>query len=147
MRRVFLPAVLILLALFAVACNSGEGADAVQELELTASDIKFDKTQVEVVAGRPVRLTLHNEGALEHDFSIMHIRMSEEPVAADAASEDHMMEMEHMDEDPELHTAAMPGLDSLLEFTPAEAGEYEFFCAVPGHKEAGMKGTLIVRER
>jgi uncharacterized cupredoxin-like copper-binding protein len=25
-----------------------------------------------------------------------------------------------------------------------EAGEYEFYCAVPGHKEGGMEGTLTV---
>src|SRR5215217_1894530 len=28
----------------------------------------------------------------------------------------------------------------------APAGEYEFYCNVPGHKEAGMVGTLIVTE-
>jgi uncharacterized cupredoxin-like copper-binding protein len=27
----------------------------------------------------------------------------------------------------------------------AEPGEYEFHCSVPGHKEAGMTGTLIVQ--
>ena len=35
--------------------------------------------------------------------------------------------------------------DSLnVEFTPSTPGEYEFFCTVAGHKEAGMVGTLIV---
>jgi plastocyanin len=26
----------------------------------------------------------------------------------------------------------------------APAGTYEFYCAIPGHKQAGMKGTLVV---
>jgi uncharacterized cupredoxin-like copper-binding protein len=29
-------------------------------------------------------------------------------------------------------------------FTPREAGEYEILRSVPGHADAGMKGTLIV---
>jgi plastocyanin len=27
----------------------------------------------------------------------------------------------------------------------APAGRYEFYCRIPGHKQAGMKGTLVVR--
>jgi uncharacterized cupredoxin-like copper-binding protein len=32
----------------------------------------------------------------------------------------------------------------MIEFTPSQPGEYEFFCSVPGHKEAGMRGTMVV---
>lgn len=136
----------LLLLLLAVGCGSGEEEAGVQEVALTASDIAYDRTQLEVVAGLPVRLTMHNEGVLEHDFSIMDIHMSEAPHSAEGESEEHMMDMDHMAEEPELHAAVMPGMDNTVEFTPLEAGEYEYFCAVPGHKEAGMHGTLIVRE-
>lgn len=145
MKNLVVFLALVLFTALAVACGSGSG-DGVQEVELTASDIEYDKTNFEVVAGRPVRLVLHNEGVLEHDFSIMHIPMHEEPVASSEGSEEHMMEMEHMEEEPELHVAVMAGMDSTVEFTPTEAGDYEFYCTVPGHKEAGMRGTLVVRE-
>jgi uncharacterized cupredoxin-like copper-binding protein len=36
------------------------------------------------------------------------------------------------------------GQTNQLEFTPTAAGTYEFWCTVPGHKEAGMIGKLIV---
>ena len=29
-------------------------------------------------------------------------------------------------------------------FTPAQAGTYVYYCDTPGHKDAGMKGTLTV---
>ncbi|TMW73916.1 plastocyanin/azurin family copper-binding protein [Alteribacter natronophilus] len=38
----------------------------------------------------------------------------------------------------------MPHETSSIIFTPLKTGTYEFFCTIPGHKEAGMRGTLIV---
>ena len=32
--------------------------------------------------------------------------------------------------------------DGSGEFTILPAGEYAFYCTVPGHREAGMEGTL-----
>ncbi len=36
------------------------------------------------------------------------------------------------------------GKPAVALFTPTKPATYTFYCAVPGHKEAGMKGTLIV---
>lgn len=33
-----------------------------------------------------------------------------------------------------------------IEYVPKEVGEFEFYCSVPGHKEAGMVGTIMVEE-
>jgi nitrite reductase (NO-forming) len=33
-----------------------------------------------------------------------------------------------------------------IEYTPDQVGEFEFYCSIPGHREAGMVGTIIVEE-
>jgi uncharacterized cupredoxin-like copper-binding protein len=53
--------------------------------------------------------------------------------------------MSGMTETPDLHLPVAMGTTSSLEFTPTKPGTYEFECTVPGHKEAGMRGTLVVK--
>lgn len=36
------------------------------------------------------------------------------------------------------------GETATVEFTPTQAGEFEFYCSVANHKQMGMTGTLIV---
>lgn len=55
------------------------------------------------------------------------------------------------------HTVAIEGVDggeAVAECSPGEpgtatveleAGDYTFFCTVPGHRDAGMEGTLTAR--
>jgi uncharacterized cupredoxin-like copper-binding protein len=141
MKRLF--AILLLAAtLTVVACSGGaETATGPQEVTLVATDIAFDQERIEVIAGQPVALNLRNDGVLEHDFSITHIPAE---MPADDHAEDDGHDMGHMEEQPELHTAAMPGASSTFTFTPTAPGEYTYFCSVPGHREAGMDGTLVV---
>jgi uncharacterized cupredoxin-like copper-binding protein len=141
MKRSFVI-LLMAVTLAVVACGGGaETATGPQEVTLVASDIAFDQERIEVVAGQPVALNLRNEGVLEHDFSIMDIPAD---MPADDHAEDEGHDMGYMEEQPELHTAAMPGASSSFTFTPTAPGEYTYFCSVPGHREAGMGGTLVV---
>jgi plastocyanin len=38
----------------------------------------------------------------------------------------------------------LPKSQSEFKFVPLESGIYEFYCTIPGHKEAGMKGIMNV---
>lgn len=42
-----------------------------------------------------------------------------------------------------LHAGSME--TNSITFTPIEKGTYEFLCTVPGHKELGMVGKIIVK--
>ena len=136
---------ILLMSVFFVACGSAEPTPPpTLSLTLLATDIAYDKDRIEVMAGQPVRIMLSNEGALEHDFSIMEIPHVGE-VMAEEMEEEMGHDMNEMEMDPEVHVAAPIGGRSSVEFTPSTPGEYEFFCTVAGHKEAGMKGTLVVQ--
>lgn len=140
MKRIGL--IVMLVVLFGAACGRSEETTSVQDVSVVATDIVYDVMQLEVTANRPVRLTLENDGALEHDFSIREIGVHDVH-AAEGAADDHAMSEDAHELD--LHVAAPPdGGSAVLEFTPTEAGEYEYYCTVPGHKEAGMVGTLVV---
>ena len=136
---------LLATAVMLTACGAKtEATNSKEELSLTATDIAFDTTRLEVKAGEMVEVTLHNEGVLEHDFSIMEI-----PHTGDVMAEESESGMEHdmssLSMEPEIHVAAPVGESLSVAFTPSTPGEYEFFCTVAGHKEAGMVGTLVVK--
>ena len=114
------------------------------EVALQASEFKFEPASIEVTAGTPVRLTLQNTGTVEHDFSVVEISMVES-AAASTPMVGH--DMGGMQDVPQLHVAAALGQSATVEFTPTKAGSYDFFCTVPGHKEAGMVGVLVVAPR
>ena len=59
------------------------------------------------------------------------------PVSHNVAVEDEQAELLGTSE-----TIAQAATELTLDMVP---GEYIYFCAVPGHREGGMEGTLIVQ--
>lgn len=148
MKKVWFVAVCLMTVLMAACGSSSESSSTTDlptaEFTIVATDIAYDTDQLEVAAGQPIAITFKNDGFLEHDFSIMEIEHSGEVMSHDEGGMDGH-DMGHMSDIPDVHVAAaMNGGSSSLEFTPSEPGEYEFFCTVAGHKEAGMVGKLIV---
>lgn len=141
MKRFFLP--LLPLAAFVLAACSGASATAgTTEIVLDASGLQYQPATIEVTAGQPVKLTFNNKDSVDHDFSIMEI-----PMATMGATAEPMAghDMGNMTVQPQLHMAVAMNGTNTMEFTPTKPGTYEFFCTVPGHKDAGMIGTLVVK--
>jgi len=119
---------LLAAALALAACSGGTGAASKpagggpQTITVNGSDqMRFNPPSLTVTAGSPVRLTLNDAGAaLVHDFTIDNLGGQR------------------------VHIEAQPNSSATGELT-APAGTYQFYCAQPGHREAGMQGTLTAR--
>ena len=142
-----LMTVWLLFIIALVGCGSVEKEQKPSaELEIVATDIAYNTPTLSVKVGEKVRLTLNNQGKLEHDLIIEKLPHTGNIVTEDsgnAMSEHHQHDnMVQFD----LHIPAPPGKMGTVEFTPSEVGEYQFECSVEGHKAAGMVGKLIVTQ-
>jgi uncharacterized cupredoxin-like copper-binding protein len=101
----------------AAAGDAGAG-DASAVKNVVAGDIYFDPKEITIPANTDSVITVTNIGAAVHDFYIDALGIKS----------------------PMLN----PGQSENITIN-ADAGEYEYYCSVPGHKAAGMVGKLIVQ--
>ena len=127
----------VLFTLLLAACTSGQAAT---KITVTVKEFAFDPNVITVTAGQPVELTFINEGAVEHDFAVEVIPVTD---VSTSGGGDHHMSGDHSNY--ALHTSNPAGETSTLTFTPTNPGTYKIICSVSGHLDAGMTGELIVK--
>jgi uncharacterized cupredoxin-like copper-binding protein len=139
MIRILLAMTVGLAALTLAACGNDDTLDTVTDVSITATDgLRFEPDEFAVPAGEEVTVTFTAESSVEHDLRIEGVGM-----AATAGDEGHGDE--HAMEDDDLHVAhADAGETVTATFTVDEAGTYQVYCSVPGHRGAGMEATLTV---
>jgi plastocyanin len=114
-------ALLVLACATLVACSSSSKTSEPTvtakngEVTVEAFDIHFNVGEIKASPG-PLKVTLVNKGAIEHDFKI---------------------------NDTDLHLKAKGG-ETVSGTVTLEKGTYDFECTVPGHAGQGMKGTVVV---
>lgn len=86
-------------------------------VHITTKDMQFGQTHIRVQAGQPVTLQLDNYDLYGHSFDVDELN---------------------------LHVQLPPNGRAEATFTATAPGTYQIYCAVPGHREAGMVGTLTV---
>ncbi|HEX5711741.1 MAG TPA: plastocyanin/azurin family copper-binding protein [Solirubrobacterales bacterium] len=97
------------------------GGSAALDIASPSSGLAYDSDSASAKAGK-ITLTYTNPQPIAHDVAI-------ENTGGEIVGKTELV---------------TEGSDS-TEFEVKKAGEYTFYCTVPGHREAGMEGTLTVK--
>ena len=98
----------------------------------------FIPDRVEIKRGEQIRFMISNSGELEHEFVLA--TTDENLKHAEVMKKNP--DMEH--DDPNARRVKPKKRDEIVwRFT--KAGQFEYGCLIPGHREAGMTGTIIVK--
>ena len=123
-RFVLVLAAIAVTSLLLVACGGGGGSTGgssagAQNVTASANEFKFDPATINAAPGQTINLTVKNTGSVQHTW---------------------------VQKESNVKLTIDPGKTATQTFTaPSKAGTYVFECDVPGHKEAGMTGQLIVK--
>lgn len=118
-KYLILLVVLALGAMLLAACGGGGSAPSGTSVTITASDdLKFTPNVINAKPGDTVNVSVVNSGKTDHTFVVPDLKVSVQIPA---------------------------GKTTQVTFTAPAAGTYAFQCDVPGHKEAGMVGQIIVK--
>jgi len=98
----------------------------------------FEPSVITVAAGEQIRFRFDNVGELDHEFLLGTAAEIEEHADMMKA----MPDMKHEDANSRQVKAKAKG-DLVWKFTTA--GEFDFACLIPGHREAGMTGKIVVK--
>ena len=116
-------AISLAVGLILAACGGGStsgGAAAGTEVKVGLIDFAYTPKTVEVPADKKFTLVVTNTGSVEHDFVVDALKINVAGVLPN-------------------------GKPKTQEIGPLKAGTYDLYCAVAGHKQAGMIGTLVVK--
>jgi len=94
--------------------------------------------QVEIREGETIKFVIYNNGELDHEFVL-------------ASTEENLEHAEMMMKNPKMRhadpnaTRVAPKQTSEIIWKFTNAGQFEFACLIPGHRDAEMFGTVDVK--
>jgi uncharacterized cupredoxin-like copper-binding protein len=98
--------------------GTGDGATRLENPADPGGALEFEKGELTAPAGE-ITLVMENAASVEHNIAVKGDGIDEKgPVVGEGGTSEITVTL--------------------------EAGDYEFYCSVPGHEAAGMEGTLTV---
>ena len=120
---------------------AGDPAHVSRTIHIRMTDkMRFEPSIISVKQGETIRFVHSNVGKVMHEMVIG----TRAELEAHAALMQKFPDMEH-DEPHMAHVAA--GKRGSIVWRFNRPGEFEFACLIPGHFEAGMRGTINVSSK
>jgi uncharacterized cupredoxin-like copper-binding protein len=98
----------------------------------------FEPAHVSVRKGEQVRFVLENDGTEAHEFVLA-------TVAENNKHAELMKKYPHMEHVDPNAKRLTPFTDGEMVWRFTKRGTFEYACLIPGHREAGMHGTIDVK--
>jgi uncharacterized cupredoxin-like copper-binding protein len=119
----------------------GTAAKVTRTITVEMSDaMRYTPSDIQVRQGETVRFVVRNLGQIKHELSLG----TEKELLEHLEVMKKFPDMEH-DEPSKLSLA--PGKQGEIIWQFTKAGTVNFACLMPGHYEAGMKGTVKVSKK
>jgi uncharacterized cupredoxin-like copper-binding protein len=129
-RRLMFAVAVVLAVCVSAACGGSNGGtpgptmshELGRAVHVKLTDkMAFEPATFTLKTNQQVDLELENTGTLKHNFTIDELKINQD---------------------------VAPGAKEHVIFTaPDKPGQLQFYCNVPGHREAGMVGTLVVEQQ
>ena len=117
---------------------AGDAHQAQRTIVVRMGDgMRFKPGQFTVRRGDTLRLQVHNDGKLMHEFVIG-------TPAENARHAELMLKFPDMEHDEPYMAHVPPGQMREIVWTFNRPGTFEFACLIAGHYPAGMKGVITV---
>jgi len=120
--------------------REGDPKKATRTVEIRMSDkMRFTPDVLKVKQGETVRFVVKNDGKAMHEMVI--------GTLAELKSHGELMKkFPNMEHDEPYMAHVGPGQRQRITWRFTEAGTFYAGCLLPGHWEAGMKATIVVKE-
>lgn len=103
------------------ATQSTAGSNGIALAAATNGELKFDKTELTGSTGDDT-IDFTNDSSVPHNVTV------DDPSGKEIGATEDITQSK-----------------ATLKLTGLKSGDYTFYCSVPGHEAAGMKGTLAVK--
>jgi uncharacterized cupredoxin-like copper-binding protein len=118
--------------------RQGDPARAVRTVQVDMSDaMRFTPSEIRVKRGDTVKFVVRNSGKVMHEMVL----------GTEAELRKHaelMRKHPGMEHDEPYMAHVQPGKKEEIAWTFTKPGTFMYGCLIPGHWEAGMKGTIVV---